>query len=201
MIKSDFLSIWRGISRSTRGSWNEDDLGRRHSRRFRASDIGTAHDFIRQNELHLLISLVQSCEGFFSTGPTGGIHDLDRIRQVLAIDDELIVGDYRDIPDLLDVVVKDMRHQLARRPFNIQLERRFMKGSPAPKEKENGNLTASRWLIFLNDDYHGGEILWPSRMQAIRPKAGTVVRWPIGIPHARSVTTDGYQFTLSGMWE
>ena len=53
------------------------------------------------------------------------------------------------------------------------------------------------WILWLNDDYQGGRIFWPTREIVLEPVAGTAVRWPSGIPHGIELTYGGgYQFTL-----
>ena len=143
-----------------------------------------------------------ACEGFFSAGVTGVKHDVDRINQVIENQAQAGLGaDYSRIVELVPVIARDMRHRGAKRPVNVGLERRFLRAQPAPQRRERPRTVASEWVLFLNSDYHGGELVFPTRMRCIAPRAGTIVRWPAGIPHAIAPSVDGYQFTLSGRWE
>ena len=68
--------------------------------------------------------------------------------------------------------------------------------APRPeKRRENADDHGTTWVLFLNDDYRGGELFWPTREIVLKPRAGTAVRWPTGIPHGLARTDDGYQFT------
>ena len=100
--------------------------------------------------------------------------------------------------EVIGNVARDMWHLGARRSTKVALERRYMTPAPAPKLSENGHVYASQWILFLNADYRGGEIVFPTRHIFVVPAAGTIVRWPAGIPHGVASAHEGYQFTLSG---
>ena len=201
MSEGIFLAVWRATSPSARGGWSESKLGHRQSEAFRDSDIITLPDFVKSADLLGFVNLVQSCEGFFSTGPNGGQHDLSRINKVLEIHSAAGQGgDYERTAHLIGTIARDMRHEGAKRAVDIVLERSFLRGEGAPQRRERPNAVSSRWLLFLNDDYRGGELLFPTRMLAVPPRAGRIVRWPAGIPVGRATAIDGYAFTLSGRW-
>ena len=197
--------FWSALPESSRGAWSVHDLSSGQAHRFRASDILVVEDMVSPTELHMLISLVQSCEGFFSTGPCGGDHDLDRIERVRAL--PFHQADYAATGELIAMVSRDLHHDPAvhagarldeRGIAGLTVSRRFMRPRRAPLRAEQASMDPSQWLLFLNDDYTGGELLFPTRRRMVRPRGGTAVRWPSGIPYAIAVTTDGYQFTMQG---
>ena len=172
------------------------DLGRGKAKCYRDNDILVLRDFVKEDELALLVNLTQSCEGFCSVGPTGSRHELDRIEQVLEAEPA-----YRlegKLHEVIGNVARDMWHLGAGRSTKVALERRFMTPQSAPKMSENSQAFASQWILFLNSDYRGGEIFFPTRQSVVAPLAGTIVRWPSGMPHGVATAHEGYQFTLSG---
>ena len=193
---NSFYAFWGSTPDTTRGAWNATDLGMGKAKRYRDSDIIILKEFVQEDELTLLVNLTQSCEGFFSVGPTGSRHDLTRIEDVMEREPYYRVQAHLHV--LIGNVARDMWHLGARRSTNVALERRFMKSEPAPKKSENGLVSASQWLLFLNSDYQGGELFFPTRHVVVSPLSGTIVRWPSGIPHGIATTHEGYQFTLSG---
>ena len=193
VLASIFDIFWRSLTASSRGDWNEPDLGRGRAECYRDSDILARKDFLQPHECNLLIALAQSCEGFMCSGPVGSTFDLVQMKQVISWDAE-----YQSLDDLLDVIPRDMRHVGAQRSVDVLLMRRYLQAAPAQKRSENSHVYASRWLLWLNDDYSGGELFFPTRRIALRPKAGTIVRWPEGIPCGVTLAHEGYQFTLSG---
>ena len=193
---NSFNTFWESTPDSMRGAWNMADLGMGQAKCYRDVDIIVLRDFVREDERNLMVNLAQSCEGFFSAGPTWSRHELDRIEQVMEVEPT-----YRQegrLHEVIGNVARDMWHLGARRSTQVALERRFMTPAPAPKLSENSGIFASKWILFLNDDYRGGEIFFPTRHMVVVPIAGTIVRWPAGIPHGLATAHEGYQFTLSG---
>lgn len=185
--------VWESLTPDSRGSWGVSDLGWGKAKRYRDTDILVAEQMIDGPELGLFVALVQSCEGYFSTGPTGGDHDIDRIRHVMGVE-----PDYGQIAQLIETISGDMLHVGASRAVDVAVSRRFLRPITPPKRSEQANLDPSEWLLFLNADYEGGELVFPGRRRMIRPRAGTIVRWPCGIPHGIATAHLGYQFTMSG---
>ena len=193
VLASIFDIFWDTLTPSARGGWNEPDLGRGRAECYRDSDILARKGFLQPHECNLLVALAQSCEGFMCAGPVGSTFDLTQMRQVISLDAE-----YRSLGDLLEVVQRDMLHGGANRSVDVRLMRRYLQAAPAQKRSENSHVYASRWLLWLNDDYSGGELFFPTRRIVLRPRAGFIVRWPDGIPYGIALAHEGYQFTLSG---
>jgi hypothetical protein len=51
-------------------------------------------------------------------------------------------------------------------------------------------------LIYLNDDYLGGEIYFPKRNIEIKPKAGSILVWPASENHGVKKILDGNRYTI-----
>lgn len=51
-------------------------------------------------------------------------------------------------------------------------------------------------LIYVNDDYLGGEINFPEIELSIKPKAGSLIVWPGYFKHSVSLVVSGTRFTL-----
>lgn len=54
-------------------------------------------------------------------------------------------------------------------------------------------------VIYLNDDFEGGEIFYPKLNKEIRPKAGMMVIHPAGLPYLHGIKkiTQGVRHTIS----
>lgn len=70
-------------------------------------------------------------------------------------------------------------------------------GSPNPYPE---NDIAS--LIYINDDYGGGEIYFPKQNVKLKPSAGSLVFFPGDINYLHGVTevTDGIRYTMPNFW-
>lgn len=51
-------------------------------------------------------------------------------------------------------------------------------------------------VIYLNDDYEGGEINFPTLDISMKPEAGSILYWPGYLPHSVSPVTSGVRYTL-----
>lgn len=73
----------------------------------------------------------------------------------------------------------------------------------ADKENPDGNPHPFPWrdfatLVYLNENYVGGEIYWPNKNIEIKPKKGTLVIFPgtAEFLHGVRETTEGTRYTL-----
>lgn len=73
----------------------------------------------------------------------------------------------------------------------------------ADKENPNGYPHPFPWrdfatLVYLNDDYVGGEIYWPNKNKELKPKKGTLAIFPgtLEFLHGVRDTTEGTRYTL-----
>lgn len=73
----------------------------------------------------------------------------------------------------------------------------------ADKENPNGDPHPFPWrdfatLVYLNDDYVGGEIFWPNKNKELKAKKGTLAIFPGTVEYLHGVreTTDGTRYTL-----
>jgi hypothetical protein len=51
-------------------------------------------------------------------------------------------------------------------------------------------------VVYLNDDYEGGEINFPTLNLSIKPTKGSLLYWPGYLPHSVSPVTSGTRYTL-----
>jgi len=67
--------------------------------------------------------------------------------------------------------------------------------SPTGHQAKDRQLTL---LAYLNEDYEGGELFFPSHNLTLRPKAGDVVVFPsnFAFPHEAKPTTKGERFVV-----
>ena len=196
MTVNTFSLFWASTTPSVRGAWTDSTIGRGQAKRFRNEDIRVRIDFLKEDEIELLLNLCQSCEGFFGFSPTGSRHELDRIEQVMEAEPFYAS---KDLGTLIRSICGDMLHLGATRSSEVALERRYMAAVPAEKRSENGMLDPSQWILWLNNDYKGGEVFFPTRRIVVPPLAGAIIRWPMGIPFGIATAHEGYQFTLSGI--
>ena len=189
-----FILGWRSLTPSARGSWSETDLGGGQAKRYYDSNILVRDDFLKEDELHKLVTLTLMCEGWYGAGANTSVFGRREMDRVIAMD-----SGFGDLDDVIVLVCKDMYHVGATRTDDLELRRRFLQAVPAEKHSERRMISASQWTLFLNDDYRGGELLFPTRREIVQPRTGRIVRWPKGIPHGIALAHEGYQFTLGGV--
>lgn len=61
------------------------------------------------------------------------------------------------------------------------------------EHKDNAEFGA---VIYLNDNYEGGKINFPTLGSSIKPKPGSLLYWPGYLPHSVSPVTSGVRYTL-----
>lgn len=73
----------------------------------------------------------------------------------------------------------------------------------ADKENPNGDPHPFPWrdfatLVYLNDNYVGGEIHWPNKNKEMKPKKGSLVIFPgtLEFLHGVRETTEGTRYTM-----
>lgn len=73
----------------------------------------------------------------------------------------------------------------------------------ADKEEPDGSPHPFPWrdfatLVYLNDNYTGGEIFWPNKNKEIKPTKGSLVIFPGTLEYLHGVreTTEGTRYTL-----
>lgn len=55
-------------------------------------------------------------------------------------------------------------------------------------EYDYGNVRTIGMALYLNDDYEGGELYFPTKNFAVKPEAGTSVVFPVGYTHPHGST-------------
>lgn len=61
------------------------------------------------------------------------------------------------------------------------------------EHKDNDEFTA---IIYLNDNYEGGELNFPSLDMSIKPTKGSLIFWPGYLTHSVSPVTSGIRYTM-----
>lgn len=61
------------------------------------------------------------------------------------------------------------------------------------EHKDNAEFGA---VIYLNDDYEGGEINFPTLNLSIKPTKGSILYWPGYLPHSVSPVKSGVRYTM-----
>lgn len=69
----------------------------------------------------------------------------------------------------------------------------WREGDDQQDHVDNNEFTA---LIYINDDYEGGEINFIEQEISLRPKAGTLIVWPGYIEHSVNAVTAGTRYTM-----
>ena len=104
----------------------------------------------------------------------------------------------RKLRELVDCVRKDQARDL--HPAGLVLGMRYpTKGYPARRTRPDSSPDV-QWMLFLNDDYLGGELYFPGAKLAFRPRAGMCVNWGARYAHGIAPVErgDAYQFYLAG---
>ncbi len=185
----NFTKFWKGIPEIYRSGWTARESKRLKHAAFSSKHIFLAFNFIVERHLRMLVNLNHRCEMIFGS-------DSFNARQIAkGIQDD---PEFTSLFDLIEFIRQDMNHHESLYSADLQLRRSYLTYTPCPRRRENPQIFGSKWLLFLNDDYHGGEVFFPSRRLVVEPKAGAILRWPIGIPFGRMPTEDGYSFTLEG---
>ncbi len=70
----------------------------------------------------------------------------------------------------------------------------WTEGTNQKEHTDNGNdFTA---IIYLNDDYEGGELNFPSLELSIKPIKGSLIIWPGNLTHSISTVSSGTRYTM-----
>ena len=58
------------------------------------------------------------------------------------------------------------------------------------------------WMIYLNEDFEGGETEFLYQKRRIKPSTGTVVIWPAGFTHTHkgNLVLDGTKYVVTGWY-
>ena len=56
------------------------------------------------------------------------------------------------------------------------------------------------WMVYLNDDYEGGETEFNHLSKRVKPKKGTLLMWPTGFTHSHrgGMVVSGKKYILTG---
>ena len=113
--------------------------------------------------------MVQHCERMIgetaiATYPT---FNARQMKAAIADTDELM-----KMTSFIDSLRRDMRHNaLQVVPTHLQMARRYGgRPVPPPYRSENEQDEDSLWILFLNDNYKGGEIWFPTRRGRREPQ-------------------------------
>lgn len=95
-------------------------------------------------------------------------------------------------------------------PDLFQIVRWFPGQEQSPHSDDMKNTTGNEWfhhrdfgsIIYLNDNFIGGETYYPKHNQTIKPKTGTLAIHPGDIEHLHGVTkvSGSIRYTLAAFW-
>ena len=199
-----WTTFWDRLPEAEKNGWTSRDIFTKAylSEFYHSRDITLVYGMIGEAECMMLVNLVRSCEvvSVLRDAPVNpaNSHGIKEIAEGIRGH-----SGFGPLKALIDGLRFDMMHDHSARPklfpTSLFLRRRFDVPEVVGRNHENPSLNSSNWILFLNDDYQGGELFLPTRKTAIVPEQGKIVRWPTGIPHGISSVTDGYQLTLEGM--
>ena len=198
MVLLRWHKFFKNLSFENKGLWAKNQNPAMKSLMFKTSDIvvigNKEKPFIEQTEVTMLVNLVRLAESI--GGIKTGMHQkfgIEEIQRAVEASDATA-----PLNSLIPAIRSDMRHSNFVSPTKLELARRFNTPLRPPLHKEIDLKSDSKWILFLNDDYKGGRVWFPTRGLALDPVAGCAVRFPTGIPYGRTLVRDGYQFTLEG---
>lgn len=90
--------------------------------------------------------------------------------------------------------------------WNIKFQETPAGGGYHVYHHENGNWSESSrvlvWMIYLNDDFEGGETEFFYQKRRIEPTQGTVVVWPAGFTHTHrgNLVLEGTKYVVTGWY-
>jgi hypothetical protein len=70
----------------------------------------------------------------------------------------------------------------------------WTEGTSQKEHTDNSNEFTA--IIYLNDDYEGGELNFPDLELSIKPIKGSVILWPGSITHSISTVVSGIRYTM-----
>ena len=172
-------------------------------------DIVYVENFITPDECTKLVEYFKEKEGwqpvaFYGSYGMSILHDPDLQKFGLP-------AEYFDtLKERLKDAVEDA-HSIEVRTVSTHAQK-WIKGAYANWHSDNsdmeGNPTA--WevsklvcLLYLNDDYEGGQLAFRDHDISISPSAGMLVTFPGGIHNVHAVTevTEGVRYTIGAFWD
>lgn len=171
------------------------------------ANIVIKENFITNKHLSEILEYCRSVEEWKSQSELGtdSIHSW-----------ELIQKNSPHIYTLMQTYVNDVQREVEYK-FGRQLEQAkpgFRKWHPGEYQDLHADgETAGGWpgynyivdygsIMYLNDEYEGGEIFFPKYDIQLKPKPGTLIFFPSTNMYAHGVTevTDGVRFTSAHFW-
>ena len=174
-------------------------------------DIFCVENFLSPEESAALIKYFDSVEA-----PWGNVAFFGALGAGMNDTDERLIP--LGLPaDFISTVRKNMlacAEQLFERPLraNTSHVQKWIVGGYANPHSDNTNMDGSPSafeinkyvsLIYLNDDYEGGNIYFPDHGIELKPAAGTLVTFPGGMEniHGVSEVTGGVRYTIMAFWD
>jgi hypothetical protein len=152
-------------------------------------NIVIVDDFLSKEYLHILNS-------FIKTKPVSKNKDFDYLSKKTFKDEnpevfKIFVDLEKEIPKYINSYLERFSIRVAEKPLsnmnfvsripNTKMEEHF---DYMPAEASNGHpLAHMTSLIYLNDDYDGGEIFFPEQYTVYKPNAGSLVIFPSNYLH------------------
>jgi Rps23 Pro-64 3,4-dihydroxylase Tpa1-like proline 4-hydroxylase len=151
-------------------------------------DLALYEDFITKEECQNTINLLKKLEeiredfwkpiSFYESSSAGYPEDNDPILAEFNLPSNWFSSLYQKIRDITAENANIPESKLSKISFHVQ---RWLPGAFAPEHSDNssndgvmGAFTRSRYatFLYLNDDFEGGELVFPGHNLTILPKAG-----------------------------
>ena len=187
-----FNLFWDKIDRRSRGAWKNHHLGKGQHPWFNQG-IQVYRDFIQEDERMLACNLVNQCEYAYGSAIHGASYDSRQMGEIMKQHVE-----FSPLMDYLDHAADSLKGKATLSQLEMKVGRRFMTALPPERFHEATQITCAAYIIFLNHDYFGGDLWFPTRKEVVAPQAGTLVRFAGGIPYGLNMVHGGYAFTLFG---
>ena len=171
------------------------------------SNIVIKENFISESNLFKIRNYVENAQEWESQSPMGtdSIHSSNEIEKNSSV-----------IFSIMQQYVDNVQHEVQYK-FGRKLERArpgFRKWYPGEYQDLHADgETAGGWpgynyivdygsILYINDDYEGGELFFPAYGMCIKPKSGTLVFFPSSDMYAHGVTEviSGIRYTSPHFW-
>lgn len=122
--------------------------------------------------------------------------------EVLNLEEVGLENPLSSIPDFLSLTNAELECDAKR--ISRAMVSRYTSGSHIKPHKDTGVFTTSRiatLVLYLNDEYEGGELYFPDLSLEIRPKSGDVISFYSELRHGVRPVTAGVRYCIVGFAE
>ena len=164
-------------------------------------DIVIYDDFISKEDCN---SIIQGCSDG-SHKKIGSFYD-ERIEEFLIDKPQIVTPTARKLYRFLGKYLSGSLSTVEGHIFNCISVIRYPANVPLPLHLDNqhvvnengeGNTRTIGFICFLNDDFEGGELIFPNQEKTIKPVPGSLVIFPLSHLYPHSVNaTSSYRYIM-----